>query len=227
MNLSLAPLHDRLQAANRGTFMLLVLLEIVVILGAGWLLLLSREVEAIQQSGILGYEDSVQRLQLAEQRLAELKELEQSYEAVSQERLSQLEPVLPIGLEPPSVISNIQSFADSTGLEILSIDVVVPEPVAGAQPEVVTNAGLPEFSNPDIRTATITLNVDSQEGSYGELKRFLDTLENFVPVYDLRTISYVPDTTSFALQLETYFVADPTAANANEPLTAPNNEAGL
>lgn len=219
MKLNTTQLTTRLQEANRGTFILLIILEASVVLGLGWLLLLNREVQSIQASGALGYQDAVLRLEQAEQRLAELKQMEQAYEDLSQERLAQVDPVLPIGLNPPAVISNIESFASSTGLEILSIDVVQPETVDELAPPVTEEVGAPVFSDPNIQTATITLNVDSEQGSYNELKRFLDTLESFVPVYDLRTISYVPDTTSFALQLQTYYLAEDEALNTIQPVT--------
>ncbi|MFH1426237.1 MAG: hypothetical protein ABIG66_02275 [Candidatus Kerfeldbacteria bacterium] len=185
-----------------------VALEAVLILVVGWFVLLDKELTKIEEAGLIGYEDTSARLQERENYLLQLQTMETEYSKLSEERLQQMDHLLPVGLEPASVINRMSALAEQAGLAILSIDVVKPEPVAEA---TITDAGTiageaSKFTSKDVRTATITLNIESGEGTYEELKLFLDTLESFVPILDLQNLTFSPGSASYALQLQTYFL---------------------
>lgn len=210
-----------------------VLLECVVILALGWVFLLQGQFGAIRDSGLVSYEATKQRLDEKKTYLEKLQLMEGNFEELNEERLQQLETVLPVGFDTTSFITNMHSFADAANVNILSIDVVQAPPKsetenattneesASSQSErggsETTDTGdgqqtiveaTTEITNDRIRTANVSLNVSSVDGSYEGLKTFLDVLESFVPILDLQTISYSPSTTSYALQMKTYYFDD-------------------
>ncbi|MFC1597916.1 hypothetical protein ACFL2M_00070 [Patescibacteria group bacterium] len=181
----------------------------VVIFSAGWFFLLQGAYFSLQETGFTTYDEAAQNLEDRQNYLLNLTLMESEFVELDEERLQQTKHLLPVGLEPTEVISNIQAFTGATGLTVLSIDVVKPEVEVVQQRAVEGERTGPEpFENKRIRTATVTMNVENTAGSYAELKRFLDALETFVPVMDLRNLSYTPDTSSFALQLQTYYLQE-------------------
>lgn len=193
-------------------------LMVVVLVGAGgWMFLLQGEYQHIVDSGILEYNNRVQQREDRQATLQSLEQLAKDFDNLNEERLDQLASVVPTGLDTIETVNAMQAFAASSNVNILSID-VVKESVA---PTVTTGTGskkntntttttTTQFSDDTIRTAVISMNVETPTASYAELKTFLDSLESFVPLLNLSNLTYAPDTTSFALQLETYYFDDTT-----------------
>ncbi len=191
-------------------FLWCVLLILFFIFFFGWFFLLQTEWKTIQHSGILGNAEAVNRLDERQKYLADLQDMQNAYDDLGIERLAQIYSVLPVGLEPTRTIRTIQALAESANMSILSIDVVDQQP-GNADSTGFTNGAddseIVSFESNSIRTAIVTLNLQGQEDTnYQDVKRFLDILQNYVPVLNLQTMTYAADTTSFALQLETYYL---------------------
>jgi Tfp pilus assembly protein PilO len=187
-------------------------LGVVVVVGwFGWALLLQGEYEHIRDSGILQYNNRVQQREDRKATLLQLQDLSAEVESLHHERLQQMETALPVGLDPVEMITQMQAFADAAGVSILSVDVVKSGAVGSAatadvKTEESTDVPSVQFTSDSVRTAIVAINVETPDASYADLKKFLDTLESFVPILNLRNLSYAPATTSFALQLETYYI---------------------
>lgn len=182
-------------------FVLGVLLIVFVL---AWFLILQREYIALRQSGIIGYEATIERLQDRQDYLSGLRQMEESYEELNQEQLRQLEYLLPTGFDVSSTIARMEDFARQSGLSLLSVDVVSGREVQTGANETTAQNDV-TFSNKNIREASISMNL-ATDGSYEQLKRFLDTLDSFVPVLNLKSISYTPATASYAIQVQTYYI---------------------
>lgn len=176
---------------------------IVLIMVLGWFVLLQREYNTLRNSGIIGYQATIERLQERQTYLQSLREMERSYNELNQEQLRQMEQILPVGFDATTAMARVEEFARQAGLELLSVDVSSGGEVT-AEGEEAASTAAPANSN--LRVAQISLNLTAEDGSYEELKRFLDTIDSFVPVMNLAAISYAPATTSYAIQLETYYI---------------------
>ncbi len=184
---------------------------ILSVFALGWLLLLGREYRSISDSGVLGYEQSVERLQERQEYLFDLQSMEEELKSINQERLVQLNEVLPVGFEPTEAMNNIQALAEASNLSILSMEISTPNSEAVEQAEAATTGASVQkrVSSDRVKTAVVTLNVESQDANdYQDLKRFLDVLQSYVPLFNMQTLNYSPDTTSFALQLVTYYLEE-------------------
>lgn len=188
----------------------------MLVLWFGWSLLLRGEYQRIRESGILEYQNRVTQRQTKQENLAQLQQLATHVDGLNQERLDQLNAILPTGFDSVAMIDQMQAFAAVAKVTILSIDVTqesstsqsttVKGKAAQTAETDTTSAAQRQLAQSNVRTAVITLNVESEQSSYADMKAFLDTLESFVPVLNLHNLTYSPETTSFALQLQTYYI---------------------
>jgi len=193
-----------------------VLGEIVIIAVLGWFVLLRGEYKAIVDSGIIGYEETRSRLVSRETHLDDLRVMKSTYESLNAERLEQLNELLPIGIEPTHIISRLHAFAQAANVQLISIDVttgasgeesgITPNGDFAVQGKDGADAEASKVGTDLYETAIITVNMEKTDSSYQGLKTFLDSLESFVPVLDLRQLSFSPDSTTYALQLTTHYV---------------------
>lgn len=197
--------RERVEEFVNHNYRMLIVLELLIVCTVSWFLFLQPMYQSIQELRAQGYQSSVNRLQERKQYLEEVRTMNGEYAKLETERLRQLENILPNGFNTTTTISTMQSFADAAGIRIKSIDVVNSsiDPSATPDASVVT-------PKKNIAKATITMNIDMQDDSYAGLKKFLDALESFVPILDLENLTYSAETHSFALQLNTYYIPDPT-----------------
>lgn len=193
-----------------------LVLEVVVIAAVAWILVLQKQWYSIAEYKQQEQQDLNIQLNQRQEQLNELVALQQAYTAVNDERVHYAERVLPIGLNPPEMISRLEYLGQQANVKISSIDIVngdsaTPTTTKSKTPaDQATPDTTQTFSQDSVRTGNITMNVTLNNAGYTELKNFLDALESFTPVLDLQTVQYTIDTQTFALQLRTYYI-DPQA----------------
>ncbi len=210
----MSPIHWQplLNTVNRfidANYRWFVVAELLLIGWFGWAFLLRIEYQHIQNSGILEYRNRVEQRQNRLQTLKQMQELDNEMATLQQERLQQIEMVLPTGIDPVDVMNRMQEFAAAAGVTLLSIDVVQASSTDSTATSVgaeSTELTVSSFANEGVHTAIVSINIETASGSYADLKNFLGTLESFTPILNLRNLTYAPQTTSFALQLETYYI---------------------
>ncbi len=211
MNFDWRKIYRALNAFITRFYKFFLVAEVLIIFFIGWLVLLRGEYRIIQESGVLEYDLVTEQLQDQQDRLVELRYLEEQYTTLDQERLRQLEEVLPHSYNPTALITTMNQFAEQASIEIASIDVAQTGTITTETTSTATTDSgeeeetIVEVANPNIKTVTITMNIKNNEGTYGELKYFLSALETFVPILDMRQLSFSPGTDSMALQLQTYY----------------------
>ena len=183
----------------------LVVLEVSLVGLLGWLFVLQGQYQQLSENGLLTFQQTAEDLASRQNYLGELRLSEQSYNELNVERIRLMERILPIGLEKNQLVADVQAFADAAGMTIYGIDATLGGTAVASEDGATTQTQL--FTNKKIQTAVISVNIAGENNSYEELKSFLDMLESFVPVLDLRSINYTPETSSFALQLYTYYIA--------------------
>lgn len=194
-------------------YRLLVCIEIALLCAISWFTFLRQQYEHLQERGFIGQQVAMDERDQRQQYLDQLKQMNNSYTAVDTERIQQMNVVLPDGIDATAIMAYLQRLADAASMHVLSVDVV-----ESASSTITTgtttaaNANTPGNSDTAAATlpasigrAVITLNIESVTGSYDELKDFLNLLQSSVPLLDLRNLSYSPSSSSFALQLETYY----------------------
>lgn len=200
--------HEQIKELNKLTgkyYKWLVLLEVALVGLFGWLFVLQGQYQQLSENGLLTFQQTAEDLAARQSYLNELRKSEQSYNSLNVERLRLMEGTLPVGLEKNQLIADMQAFADSADMTIYGIDVTLGGNAVASEDGATQNQ---QFTNRNIKTAVISLNIAGKTNSYEELKSFLDSLESFIPILDLRSINYTSDTSSFALQLYTYYLEE-------------------
>lgn len=169
---------------------------LVVVLLLGWMVFLHDGYRELRDSSIGGYRVTVERLRDRQAHLQQLRTMEEEFTMLEQERLRHIDYVLPRGIDATAMIADVSTFATTAGVRVMNIDVV-----RSAEDAAIDGI---------VRTAVITLNVQTPDGSYDQLKQLLSALETYTPVLDLETLAYTPGNTSYALQLRTYYREDDT-----------------
>ncbi|MBI2411541.1 MAG: hypothetical protein HYV32_06645 [Candidatus Kerfeldbacteria bacterium] len=198
-------------------YRLLVCMEILLLCAIGWFTFLRQQYEHLQERGFIGQQAAMEERNQRQQYLDQLKQMNDAYAAVDTERLQQMNVVLPEGIDATATMAHLQRLADAASMHVLSVDVV--ESASSA-----TNANANTSGNTDaaaittlptsIGRAVITLNIESATGSYDALKDFLNLLQSSTPLLDLRNLSYSPSSSSFAVQLETYYRKSPSTPSS-------------
>lgn len=147
----------------------LIGLLVAVVLGAGFLLGLSRP-KAAERDAVVAetadLETQAQRLQLEIARLEEVRDREAQITAA----LQRLDGLVPDGVQQPVTLDVFQEAADAAAVEITSLTYEPPAPVEGAPPT----------GDPDtvLAAAPVTMVV---EGGYFQTVDFFRRLETEVP----------------------------------------------
>lgn len=188
-------------------FVWIALFVVMILCVIAWFAVFANEFHIIRISSAQEYETAQLELSRKEAQLAAVQQLEQQYEGVNEERLRQLESVLPIGLQETALISSVEELAQSVGLSVNSIDVSsdVQEQNTTPNPESTTPSDQVKLSHAFLRTATLSINVEAQQFDYTAMKKFVDALESFTPLVELEGLQYSDNTTGFSLQLRTYY----------------------
>lgn len=179
----------------------------------GWFFFLQPQYQKIQGAGVVDLNTANTELAKRQTQLQELETMQKAYESLNSEQLRQLTAVLPSNVDEISLLSSIQTFAAAAHATILSIDVVLAGNAAQVAQQAQQQADStttstktqPLVSDSHINVAHITLNIRPGDSTYQGFKQFLATLDSFTPVLNLQQITYSPTTTSYALQLETYY----------------------
>lgn len=210
MEFSFASIRESIASFFTKYFYVCVILICVLVAALGWFLLLRGEYTKIQRSGLVDLQTASAALEKRQNYLHDLQSMSAEYNTLNAEQLRQLSAVLPDNVDEISLMNTMYNFAASAHVTILSIDVVLAgnsATIAAAQKvqAATASAAVPLVSNKDVEIANVVMNVSPQENSYANFKAFLTALDRFAPVLNLRQMTYSPDTTSYALQLETYY----------------------
>ncbi len=193
-----------------GWFALVTVLVVGVL---GWMFLLDEQWVQLHQAQGMSHTDAQQRLQQREERLSQVQQMISLVGDVDEERVEQLYTVLPRGLDAPGIISIMDEFADSAGIDVLSIDVVEDASAVDIQAATAVESGgadslVEAVDLGVVQRAVMTINLRPRDSSYEGLRSFLFSLEHFVPLLDLRHFSYEEAADSYAFQLTTYYLPD-------------------
>lgn len=194
--MTIAEFRTQLHALLDRWYRWIAAVVLVVVLLLGWMVFLQDGYRELRDSSIGGYQETVERLNDRQAHLQQLRTMEEEYSRLEQERLRHIDYVLPRSIDATAMIADLSTFATAAGVRVMNIDVV-----RSAEDTAMDSV---------VRTAVITLNVQTPDGSYDQLKQLLSALETYTPVLDLETLAYTPGNTSYALQLRTYYREDDT-----------------
>ena len=125
--------------------------------------------------------------------LADLKELVQNYNQISQADVEKLKQILPEQKDIPNLFIQLQALVEDNGFVLSSIDIS----------EGNTGIVKGESATPGIQKLNINLSLIGRD--YEALKEFLQSLEYNLRLYDVNAVYFSPGLDTYSVNLFTYY----------------------
>lgn len=181
----------------------LVALVLIIIGTGGWWFIIWPQIQNIQTVGLLTYTERVQLRDAKQRQLEQLKNLEKEYTQLNPETLQTLELIVPRGFDEAAMIATMEEFAQQADVKLKAIDITTRDKTKTMlNPELSADTVLPQGP---IQAATVSLTLDmghDGQNAYIGLKKFFKSMESFVPLMDLRDLSFSGDQTELSLQFQ-------------------------
>ncbi len=172
---------------------LLIIGIIIVVCGLGYLIFVRGIVSDIQQTGDADLQAQFRVYDERQATLDDLEDLSGRYQKLTTAQLNQLASVLPTASDIPQVMIEVKNFIEQNKLDLVSLD---SGPLTAIDPDTTTAATAKELN--------ISLTIDGI-ASYYQFKSFLDDISTQLPLMELNSITYTPDTTSYTLNLTLHY----------------------
>lgn len=205
-------LEKTIQKNIQQRFSLYTIVLMVVILGLGYITLLSPKVAEVRRVGSFDLVQTDERVRLKEEVLRVTKSIVQKYDALQAEKFEKLAKVLPSSQDVPSLFVQMEALAASSGLALNSVSFANlgdSEPQRGIVQKAPGEAadGSSQQSPRGLKQLSITMNVSGSDG-YENLKRFLSNLESHIRLLELQSFTYSPvsDQEAYQIIAKTYYL---------------------
>jgi len=172
------------------TFAVLIIITIFVL---SYLFLIGPKYKDVKEARSVNLKDKVALLASRESYLEDLKNLTLNYKKISDSELEKINLVLPSGADFPDIFTEIEALAEKDGVFLSAID--ISKPVV----KLDKKNKLPK----DIKHLDISLSFSG--GDYETFKKLLDDFEYSIRTFDIKSISFTPDFTSYFIVLSAYY----------------------
>ncbi|MBU0707697.1 hypothetical protein KKG41_04970 [Patescibacteria group bacterium] len=199
----------------------------VVILGLGTIFFLYPKYLGIQNQGLFEYDTKQELLDNRQSYLDQLNKMVDEFNKINEQDVENLKKILPSGEQIPELFVMADQLGKDMNMQVNSINISTQSAVKQAvtvkdnktisantgdskswtyasQPG--TEAANVYSSTTSLGTANITISVVAEEYSYAKFKEMLNTIENSMRIFDLKSVSYTSGGNALSLNLTTYFI---------------------
>jgi hypothetical protein len=172
----------------------IIIIFIALILGGlmYWLLISPQYLKL--KTAQIDLELSQQDFQLKNQQLADLQEVQTSYQQLNMNDLNKLDAILPSKQDVPEIVLQMKTIVEKSGFILSAIEIN----------ESKVNTKSKEVVHPELGILKVDLKLAG--GDYVRFKKLLDNFETSLPLVDIQTISFPQTLDSFNLNLQTYYL---------------------
>lgn len=177
-------------------YRLTVVVSSLAVLAFGYVFVLNDQIRSVRDVGFTSSNEKRQEVDDRERTLRQLRAARDAFRQLSAGELDQLVRVLPLEADLPGLFAQVQSLANEGHVTLSSIDSTKQGALTAT-----TSSG----KTVNIERLSIAIQVTGFK-SYGQFKQFLGLLEGNMRLLDLSALNYDPHTTSYALNLSTYYL---------------------
>ncbi|MFA6098852.1 MAG: type 4a pilus biogenesis protein PilO [Patescibacteria group bacterium] len=192
--MKLASIKTKIAYIFNKYFIIIVALVVLIILGGAYMLFVKDTLTEINNTGITSLRTEEGVLQQKQLTLDKLNKLKEKYSGIQKEKLDQLSYFLPSESEIPFLMIEIKDFITENKLVLNSIE---SGPLGNTLGDTAAKGSA-------VSSLNITLGIKGID-SYFKLKDFLDNMSQRLPLLELNSLSYSPETDVYALNLTTYY----------------------
>lgn len=171
---------------------------VLVILGAGYAYVVSPQLMAVRAVGVQGLAAKEQERNEKQQLVDRLRQSREQFREVTAAEVERLSRILPAERDLPGLFLQVQELAADAQLRVTSVEV--------SEQGALATTGAPDGKPNAIQKLNVAVQVEGFR-SYDQFKAFLDLLERNMRLFDISSLSYTPGTTSYAVNLTTYYAS--------------------
>lgn len=179
----------------------ILILSVLVILAVAYFVFLSplmAKRQELSESVIKNKRDELQKTQLIHDGLSQLTD---RYSEIDEYLVDKVLNILPSSSDLPNLYYTLEQLASNANYRLLSTNVSLPSDKNKSNAELDTPIGVDEPKK--IKRVDIILNL---EGSgYSNLKKFIDSVENNLRLFDIKSVSYDPAKITISINLVGYY----------------------
>ena len=128
------------------------------------------------------------RVSAAEARAGQIRTAVASYAALSDDKKTMLDAIVPPAADVPDLMVQLDAIATAHGMAIVSVDTLTDEKTA-------TPAGR--------KVVRVALNLSG--GQFDQFKGFLSDLERSQRIFDAQSVIFTPGSNAYSVVLDAYF----------------------
>lgn len=185
-----------------------VLIEILLILGFGYLLLIGPQLNKLSDlnSNLKNKKD---QLKILEDYQNQTKNLENSYAKIKNAKISELgdlKNILPQEKDLPELIAQVEALTLYQGLILGNITI---NNSGTSQTEKQNKQNTEEqksIENELIKEIEVSVTILGGDGTYEKVKKLLDAMENHIRLIDITSFAFDEKMTSYSIIFKTYFL---------------------
>lgn len=183
---------------------------VILVLIIGIFTLLLPQYHRLNDTGIFENKEAESNLAERENYLADLRNMQQSYDDLEIRAWRSLDNILPKEGDVYLLFAQMETLARDNGLILSSINIndglntdtdAQTKASKTAKTTATTNTSIAD----NIKTVNISLNLEGIN-SYENFKLFLDSIENNARILDIKSLSYSPEKSTYTVTLSTYYL---------------------
>lgn len=207
----------------------------LIILVAGWFVLLLPKYQTIRNQGLLDFGNKREELERRQNYLERLQQMVDQYSEINQASVKKLKEILPDTEEIPQLFVMLDKLAAdmseelNTGVAVTRIALTPQAPAtlksadsggketSGKQSVVSTlmnplGSGQPVYAGTPLKTyqlgsINIVVQITIEDMSYTNFKKILNMVEQNARLFDINTLSYQPGDSEMLLNMTTYYLS--------------------
>jgi len=131
--------------------------------------------------------------------ITSLKKLKSNFSNINKKEVEKLLDILPSQKDIPGLFVQLEDIAQGQNLTLTSIDIAEEEGIT-----IIGSESGGKTTAPEIKKLKININL--QDSSYQSLKDFLTSVENNLRLFDIVSLTFGQNVSSFDLNLITYYL---------------------
>ncbi len=202
----------------------IILALTIIIIGA--FIFLIPKYQGIRNQGLLDFGNKQENLTNRQLYFERLQKMVDEFNGISETEVNNLRKLLPDSQEVPELFVMLDQLGKDMGMDVVRIAVTTGSVITDDQSETDASTSTEEkktsiLDNLTGNTATanesyaqasrigtinIVVGIEASDFSYAKFKNMLNTIEENMRILDLNTISYSSDSSSFVLNMTTYYL---------------------
>ena len=174
-------------------FKIVLILIILLLLFGSYFLLLNPKIDQIRRDREVELKNKINQLASRESYLVDLKALTSSYKKLSDTELRRINLILPSEEDFPNIFTQLEALVEDNGIFLQAMD------ISKVVVELKEESKLPK----NIRRLNISLSLSG--GDYNTFRNFLADIEFNIRTFDITSLSFTPDFTSYFIVLTSYY----------------------